>query len=95
MDKCIIHDSDKLTPNFHQTQTHQHKKTLQELKSNLFCYNFPWARIKKTQNLEPFTMETLIFQKNHLHEINFFLQTEYNKFTNNFYLSTHYWNRFL
>jgi hypothetical protein len=26
VDKYITHDSDKLTPNLHQTQTHQHKK---------------------------------------------------------------------
>jgi hypothetical protein len=28
VDKYITHYSDKSTPNFHQIQTHQHKKTL-------------------------------------------------------------------
>jgi hypothetical protein len=70
VDRCITCDSDKLTPNLCETQTHCHKKKPVGRNQAICCFNFPWSPWKKQNFVEPLPVEILsLLERKSLSEI--------------------------
>ncbi len=82
VDRYITCDNDKLTPNLCETQTHCHKRNLQEKNQATCCFNFPWFPWKKQFFFEMLLVENLsLLERTCLSEINYKILMNFIKFT--------------